>query len=75
MKARVSLGTMMAACAVVAGSCAEEPFKAAPVVLGPSWVDAGTPAGTAHLEREIRYYKDEQGMVWDDRGGKRDRTP
>ena len=75
MKQRVSLGTMMAAGAVLAGSCAEPAVRVAPVVLGPSWVDAGTPASTTHLEREIRYFVDERGMVWDDRGRKHERAP
>lgn len=74
MRRRVSLGTV-AAVAVLAASCAESPVRVAPDALGPSWIDAGTPAGTLHMEREIRYYKDEQGMVWDDRGRKVERVP
>jgi hypothetical protein len=66
---------MVAACALVAGSCADPPARATSVARGPSWVDAGTPASTMHLEREIRYYIDEQGMVWDDRGRKLERAP
>jgi hypothetical protein len=35
-------------------------------------MDAGTPATSTAAERETRYYKDENGILWDDRGKKRD---
>jgi len=74
MKARVSLGVMLAACAVVASGCAAPDVKVAPA-HAPSWVDAGTPSSTLTLERDVRYYIDEQGMVWDDRGKKHEHAP
>jgi hypothetical protein len=38
----------------------------APVEARPPAVARATPS--IALEREIRYYRDEQGAVWDDRG-------
>ena len=75
MKTRAFLGTMLAACAFVVSGCSSPAVKVAPREPEPSWVDAGTPASTVHMEREIRYYVDEQGMVWDDRGKKHGPAP
>ena len=59
----------MAITAVAALSgCTEPPNRATAPSLGPGWVDAGTPPVV--VEREIRYYRDEQGAIWDDRGKK-----
>lgn len=46
---------------------------AAPAVRG--WKDAGTPKPSVELEREVRYYKDEKGEVWDDRGRRHPARP
>ena len=75
MNTRAFLGTMLAACAFAVPGCSTPAVKVDPPARGPSWVDAGTPASTLHMEREIRYYVDEQGMVWDDRGKKVGRAP
>lgn len=56
------------AAAALSGCMDPPPNRAAAPALGPGWVDAGTPPAVA--EREIRYYKDEQGVIWDDRGKK-----
>jgi len=75
MRTRARLGVMLAACAVIASGCQAPEVKVAPAPHPPSWVDAGTPASTVTLERELRYYIDEQGMIWDDRGKKHGHTP
>ena len=33
----------------------------------PGWPDAGTPAATV-AAREIRFYRDDKGVLWDDTG-------
>jgi hypothetical protein len=65
IKSRAPLGTMLAFCAVIAGGCPSPAVKVAPAARG-TWAD--TPARSMDVEREVRYYTDEQGMVWDDRG-------
>jgi hypothetical protein len=37
-------------------------------------MDAGTPTTSTTTERETRYYKDGNGILWDERGKKRDNT-
>jgi len=37
-------------------------------------MDAGTPATSTATGRETRYFRDENGILWDDRGKKRDNT-
>ena len=59
---------MAIAAAAALSGCMDPPQRAAAPALGPGWVDAGTPS--AVVERDIRYYKDEQGAIWDDRGKK-----
>jgi hypothetical protein len=51
-------------------SCSSPPSRV--VVFPPAYPDPGTPAGSVALERETRYYVDEKGVVWDDRGRKMD---
>ena len=72
MRMRAPLGTMLAFCAVIAGGCPAPAVKVAPAARATSWVD--TPARSMDVEREVRYYTDEQGMVWDDRGKKHGRA-
>jgi hypothetical protein len=59
---------------VVAAGCAWPTSRTDPAPRGPSWVDAGTPASNPP-ERETRYYVDETGAVWDDRGVKQGPKP
>ena len=64
----------LAACTIAMG-CSTVPEKAPAARFAPSWIDAGTPAGTLGSEREIRYFIDERGAVWDDRGRKLEAPP
>lgn len=54
-----------------AGACSPTPSRVEPL---PRPMGFGPAPGTAMLEREIRYYKDEKGAVWDDRGRKQEAT-
>lgn len=54
---------------VAAIGCTPE-VRLVPAQLAPIWQDTGTPPATIALEREVRYYRDESGTVWDDRGRK-----
>ena len=72
MRMRAPLGAMLAFCAVIAGGCPAPAVKVAPSARGTPWVD--TPSRSMDVEREVRYYTDEQGMVWDDRGKKHGRA-
>lgn len=60
---------------VLAGGIAAGCF-APQVRLAPAspaiWHDTGTPSGAAAPEREVRHYRDERGVLWDDRGRKVD---
>jgi hypothetical protein len=38
------------------------------------WLDAGAPDTSVAVERLTRYYVDETGTIWDDRGRKHDGT-
>lgn len=52
-----------------AGCATAPPTVVAPGTHAPTWQDTGTPpASVVTLEREVRYYTDEAGAVWDDRG-------
>jgi hypothetical protein len=53
-------------------SCTATPGQ---VELAPRWLDAGTPQSSAAVERVTRYYVDETGTLWDDRGRKHDGNP
>lgn len=56
---------------VVAAGCAAPQISVAPRPIAPAWHDTGTPpASVVFQEREVRYYRDETGSVWDDRGRK-----
>ncbi len=54
---------------VAAVGCSPE-VRIAPARQAPIWHDNGTPPATVAHEREMRYYRDEAGAVWDDRGRK-----
>ena len=58
--------TMLAGVAAI--GCTPE-VRIAPIRHAPIWHDNGTPPATI-AEREVRYYRDESGAVWDDRGRK-----
>jgi hypothetical protein len=61
----------------VAASCSSPTSRVAvssPVPV-PESANPGTPAASVALERETRYYTDEKGAVWDDRGRKMDAKP
>jgi uncharacterized protein YceK len=61
---------LLAGTAAVAGCSTAVSLDAPPRDRG--WMDAGTPATSVKVDGETRYYKDENGVVWDDRGKKRD---
>ena len=55
----------------VAAACAAPELREAPPEPAPPWNDTGTPPATVGVqEREVRYYRDETGAIWDDRGRK-----
>ena len=60
------------AAATVAAGCSTASVEAPP--RDRSWMDAGTPATSIKADRETRYFKDENGVLWDDRGKKRENT-
>jgi len=63
----VALALTISAGVAVTG-CTPE-VRIAPARHAPIWHDNGTPSATM-AEREVRYYRDEAGAVWDDRGRK-----
>ena len=65
--------TALAAAALAEG-CSSARTSAENPPLGRSWLDAGTPATSTVVGRETRYFKDGNGVLWDDRGKKRDNT-
>jgi hypothetical protein len=56
----------------LAAGCTSPTTGVADPPRGPAWKDAGTPVTSTVPGREMRYYKDENGILWDDRGKKRD---
>ncbi len=64
--------TILAGMAAI--GCTPE-VRIAPIRHAPIWHDNGTPPATVAQERERRYYRDEAGAVWDDRGRKVVRAP
>lgn len=64
----VSLALTMLASVAAIGCTPEVRFATAQ--HAPIWQDTGTPPATIAQEREVRYYRDEAGAVWDDRGRK-----
>jgi ABC-type glycerol-3-phosphate transport system substrate-binding protein len=59
------------AMALLAAACASPATVEAPT----RWKDAGTPTASSAAERVTRYYVDETGTVWDDRGRKIEQKP
>ena len=74
MKTLSALLVTLAGIAAASG-CSSPTARVGPASLGPSWVDAGTPSTSVAMEREIRFYVDETGAVWDDRGRKHGTKP
>lgn len=56
----------------LAAGCASPSSR---IDLPPRWLDAGTPGTTVAVERVTRYYVDETGVLWDDRGRKHEAAP
>lgn len=58
---------LLALVAGIAAGCAPIPVAVAPA---PEEVGTAVPAAAPleYLEREVRYYRDESGALWDDRG-------
>ena len=65
-------GLALLAGAAVAAGCSTASLDSAPRDRG--WMDAGTPATSVKAERDARYFKDDNGVIWDDHGMKRDNT-
>ncbi len=74
MKPFPSVLLMIAAIASAAG-CEAPASRVDVAPRGPAWMDAGTPLPSVALKREVRYYVDETGAIWDDRGKKHDNMP
>ena len=72
---RVLASVLAALGAAIVASCAASPSRLDGPALNPGWPDVGTPAPSIAMEREARYYVDEKGAIWDDRGRKRDAAP
>ena len=60
--------TTLAGVAIAAACSAPATLVERPAARGPGWIDAGTPS--LAREREVRFYADQKGAVWDDRGRK-----
>lgn len=54
--------------------CSSAPERVALPVESAAPMKARESAPSIALEREVRYYVDEQGALWDDRGRKLDRA-
>jgi len=69
-----AIGVLMCASLVgfAVASCTSSPGR---VELAPRSLDAGTPQSSVAVERTTRYYVDETGSIWDDRGRKYERYP
>jgi hypothetical protein len=61
--------SFLALAGVVGAGCQASGSRIAPRIHTPIWQDTGTPPATI-AERAMRYYRDETGAVWDDRGRK-----
>jgi hypothetical protein len=72
---KVLPSVLVALGAAIVASCSMSPTRLDAPALKPGWPDVGTPAPSMALEREARYYVDEKGVVWDDRGKKHDAAP
>jgi hypothetical protein len=68
---KTPLLSLMALAGLFAAGCTAPGISVAPRTHAPAWHDTGTPpASVVVLEREVRYYRDETGAIWDDRGRK-----
>ena len=65
-------GTRVAVAVLVLAGCASPP--AAVVAVEPP-AQAPAPASKQSEEREVRYYRDASGALWDDRGRKVEPRP
>lgn len=65
---------MAIAAAALAVGCTSPTSSTESAPRGRSWLDAGTPTTSSVVGPETRYFKDENGVLWDDRGKKRDNT-
>jgi hypothetical protein len=63
----VFLGFLAMIC--LAGGCASPTVRFEAPSRGPEWLDAGTPSGSVAVRWETRYYRDDEGRLWDDRSG------
>lgn len=70
----LSLAMLLAGLAVVAGCSSQASRVAAPEPIAPA-ARAHTPSEAVVTVRETRYYVDENGALWDDRGRKIDTVP
>jgi len=55
-----------------ATGCSSPPTRVELAPRDRAWFDTGTPPASAAVERVTRYYVDEKGAVWDDRGKRHD---
>ena len=71
MKPMKALIATIVGASLAAAGCSSPNSRTDLPARDPGRLDTGTPAAqTIAMEREIRYYVDEKGVVWDDRGRK-----
>jgi hypothetical protein len=68
----VNESALIALAAIAFAAGCSSPTTNADPPRGRSWLDAGTPATSTVPGGDTRYFKDENGVLWDDRGKKRD---
>ena len=66
---------MSAALTGIIGGCAPMAERGDFPPRAPIRMVGGTATPSIALEREVRYYVDEQGAIWDDTGRKQQRPP
>ena len=59
----------------IIGGCAPMAERGDFPAPAPNRMVGGTATPSIALEREVRYYVDEQGAIWDDSGRKQERPP
>ena len=74
MRFTTALSVPLAA-AALATACAPPALRADPAPQAAASKEAGTPAASLERERQVRYYRDETGAIWDDRGQKQAAKP
>jgi hypothetical protein len=72
---RISSLVVALAGAALAAGCSSPMSQLAPSPQGPAWRDTGTPTPPIAIDRLARYYVDENGALWDDRGRKYEGAP